>query len=183
MHHLTAFLVVIFASTQGAHGAGLRKLSSYATPYKDEQLVANHTIVPSEAPSESPPTVQAQDEGDVRNKSHSGGDAASGRIFRIEINFDEHFKKNAWHLFTGSGSNKKEIYAEDFGKLQRGGTHVTTFEDMTAGVYTFIIADIQVDGIASEGVAVYQLIDGEYSLLWEESGNFGFLLENSFTIS
>ena len=137
------------------------------------------TLAPSEdramitlAPTEAPSTLS------ISYETFSGGEP-SGKSFRIQIDFDDTPHQNAWHLFQGLGPSKKEIYAKDFGTIQSGGRQITTFEDMTTGNYTFLIADINADGIGQGKISIY---DGNDTQLWESEGDFGFLIEKPFLI-
>ena len=142
--------------------------SQVPTVAPSKGAVTTTSPFPSEPPSALP----------IIYETYSGK-VASGKTFRIEIKFDYKPQQNAWHLFKGLGSSKKEIYAKDFGSLQSGGMHVTTFENMEAGEYTFVIADIKADGITGGKLAIYIKDD---VLLWERDGAFGFLVENAFLI-
>ena len=146
------------------------------TPSQNPILAPSEGVVPTTStPTEAPPALPALP---ISYETFSGKEA-SGKSFRIQIDFDNSPEQNAWHLFKGLGSSKKEIYAQDFGTIQVGGRHVTTFEKMETGGYTFIIADMHADGIGQGKIAIY---DGEDVLLWESGGDFGFIIEKPFLI-
>lgn len=142
-------------------------LSQVPTPAPSEGVVPT-----TSAPTESPSALS------VSYETFSGKEA-SGKSFRIQIDFDDTPEQNAWHLFKGLGSSKTEVYAQDFGTIQIGGRHVTTFEKMETGGYTFVIADMHANGIEQGKIAIY---DGEDTLLWESGGDFGFIIEKPFLI-
>lgn len=143
------------------------------TPSQAETLSpANDTTLMDSLPTEKPSTISAFYE------TFSGGDP-SGKSFRIEIEFDDTPQQNAWHLFEGLGSSRTEIYAKDFGTILTGGLQITTFHNMKIGGYTFVIADINADGIGKGKIAIY---DGDDTQLWENVGDFEFLIEKPFLI-
>lgn len=126
-------------------------------------------LAPSASPSKLPVTYE----------TYSGSEM-TGKSFRIEITFDNNPQQNGWHVFKGIGSSKSEIFAKDFGTIQSRGKIITTFEDIEAGAYTFVIADINADGIDEGKVSLY--VGDDDILLWERDGDFGFLIEKAFII-
>jgi hypothetical protein len=136
----------------------------------------------SSAPTASTAPSSAPSKLVIKSETYSGGEP-SGKSFRIDIRFDNKFSQNAWHLFQGSGSQKKALYSQDFGKIGVGGLHSTIFTGMPMGVYTFVIADIGNDGISGGRIAIYKVAENQAdTLIWEEQGNFGFLSEKAFLI-
>jgi hypothetical protein len=156
--------------------------SQLATSAPSQLASSAPSIIPTQSPtSEAPssaPTV-------IIHELFSGGDqSTSARSFRIDIKYDDKASQNAWHLFKGFGSGKKEVYAVDFGTLQSkaGMTVSVAFEDMPAGIYTFVIADLGNDGISNGRIAINEIEDGRDISLWENDGGFDFIIEQVFSV-